>query len=69
MNQLVRENITIQREEYDNNELRELFKENKFKIEIMDEKVGNEVGLVGWFKKRAPYKNERNCFSFLLSSN
>ena len=44
MNQLVRENITIQREEYDNNELRELFKENKFKIEIMDEKVGNEVG-------------------------
>jgi threonyl-tRNA synthetase len=44
MNQLVRENITIQREEYDNNELRELFKENKFKIEIMDEKIGNEVG-------------------------
>ena len=44
MNQLVRENITIQREEYENNELREIFKENKFKIEIMDERVGNEVG-------------------------
>ena len=44
MGQLVRENITIQREEYKNNDLREMFKENKFKIEIMDEKIGNEVG-------------------------
>ena len=44
MGQLVRENITILREEHENNELREIFKENKFKIEIMDEKIGNEVG-------------------------
>ena len=44
MGQLVRENITIQREEHENNDLREMFKENKFKIEIMDEKIGNEIG-------------------------
>ena len=44
MNQLVRENIKINREEYENNELREMFQGNKFKIEIMDEKIGNEVG-------------------------
>jgi len=44
MGQLVRENITIQREEHENNDLREMFKENKFKIEIMDDKIGNEVG-------------------------
>ena len=44
MNQLVRENIKINREEYENNELREMFQKNKFKIEIMDEKIGNEVG-------------------------
>ena len=44
MNQLVRENININREEYENNELREMFQKNKFKIEIMDEKIGNEVG-------------------------
>ena len=44
MNQLVRENIKINREEYKNNELREMFQKNKFKIEIMDEKIGNEVG-------------------------
>ena len=44
MNQFVRENININREEYENNELREMFQKNKFKIEIMDEKIGNEVG-------------------------
>ncbi len=44
MNQLVRDNIKIYREEYSNNELRELFKHNKFKIEIMDEKIGDELG-------------------------
>ncbi len=44
MNQLIRENIKINREEYENNELREMFQKNKFKIEIMDEKIGNEVG-------------------------
>ena len=44
MNQLVRENIVINREEYGNEELREMFSENKFKIEIMDDKIGNEMG-------------------------
>ena len=44
MNQLVRENIKIQREEFENNELREMFQNNKFKIEILDEKIGDEVG-------------------------
>ena len=44
MNQLVRENIVIIREEYGNEELREMFSENKFKIEIMDDKIENEMG-------------------------
>ena len=44
MQQLIRENIKIHREEYENNELREMFQGNKFKIEIMDDKIGNEVG-------------------------
>jgi len=44
MNQLVRENIVINREEYGNEELRDMFSENKFKIEIMDDKIGNEMG-------------------------
>ena len=44
MQQLVRENIKIHREEYENSELREMFQGNKFKIEIMDDKIGNEVG-------------------------
>jgi len=44
MNQLVRENIVINREEYGNEELREMFSGNKFKIEIMDDKIGNEMG-------------------------
>ena len=44
MNQLVRENIVINREDYGNEELREMFSENKFKIEIMDDKIGNEMG-------------------------
>ena len=44
MQQLVRENIKIHREEYENSELREMFQRNKFKIEIMDDKIGNEVG-------------------------
>ena len=44
MQQLIRENIKIHREEYENSELREMFQGNKFKIEIMDDKIGNEVG-------------------------
>jgi threonyl-tRNA synthetase len=44
MNQLIRNNLKIEREEYDNASLREMFSSNKFKIEIMDEKIGQEVG-------------------------
>ena len=44
MQQHVRSNHKIMREEYDNSTLREMFGSNKFKIEIMDDKVGQEVG-------------------------
>ena len=44
MNKLVRENIKIKREEYSNADLRDMFADNKFKIEIMDDKIGNEIG-------------------------
>jgi threonyl-tRNA synthetase len=44
MNKLVRENIKIIREEYSNADLRDMFVDNKFKIEIMDDKIGNEIG-------------------------
>tara|TARA_B110000438_G_scaffold29618_2_gene28745 strand:- start:4997 stop:6982 length:1986 start_codon:yes stop_codon:yes gene_type:complete len=44
MNKLVRENIKIKREEYSNADLRDMFVDNKFKIEIMDDKIGNEIG-------------------------
>ena len=44
MNKLVRENIKIKREEYSNVDLRDMFADNKFKIEIMDDKIGNEIG-------------------------
>ena len=32
------------REEYDNQTLRDMFSENKFKLEIMDDKIGHDVG-------------------------
>ena len=44
MKKLVKENIKIKREEYDNETLRQMFSENKFKIEIMDDKIGHDVG-------------------------
>ena len=44
MKQLSRENIKIKREEYDNQNLRQIFSNNPFKIEIMDEKIGKELG-------------------------
>ena len=43
MNKLIRENIKIVREEHENNVLRDMFADNKFKIEIIDEKIGNEI--------------------------
>jgi threonyl-tRNA synthetase len=44
MNEHVRANHKIIREEFDNAGLREVLADNKFKLEIMDEKIGEEVG-------------------------
>ena len=44
MKKIVKQNITIQREEYNNETLRKMFEDNPFKIEIMDEKIGHDVG-------------------------
>lgn len=44
MKALVKENLTVQREEYDIETLREMFEDNQFKIEIMDEKIGEGSG-------------------------
>ena len=44
MNQHIRSNHTIIREEMNNDSLREMFADNKFKIEIMDDKIGHDVG-------------------------
>ena len=44
MKELVKQNLPIEREEYDNDSLREMFVDNPFKIEIMDDKLGHDVG-------------------------
>ena len=44
MKELVRENLPLIREEHDNATLRGMFKSNPFKLEILDEKLGDEVG-------------------------
>jgi len=44
MKKLVKQNITIQREEYNNETLRKMFANNPFKMEIMDDKIGHDVG-------------------------
>ena len=44
MRKIVKQNILIKREEYDNKELRKIFSENPFKMEIMDDKIGHDVG-------------------------
>ena len=44
MRKIVKQNIPIKREEYDNKKLREMFSENQFKVEIMDDKIGHDVG-------------------------
>ena len=44
MNEHIRANHKIVREEFDNAGLREIIADNKFKLEIMDEKIGDEVG-------------------------
>ena len=44
MKELVKQNITIDREEVDIESLREMFSSNPFKLEIMDDKIGHDVG-------------------------
>ena len=44
MKELVKSNISISREEYNNDKLRSIFRDNKFKLEIMDDKIGHDVG-------------------------
>ena len=43
MNEHIRKNHSIIREEIENEELRRMFSDNKFKIQIMDEKIGDEM--------------------------
>ena len=44
MKDLVKQNIVIEREELDNDSLRDMFSSNPFKLEIMDDKIGHDVG-------------------------
>jgi len=44
MRELVKSNLAIEREEHDNESLREMFGANPFKMEIMDDKIGHDVG-------------------------
>ena len=44
MRELVKANIAIEREDHDNDSLREMFGTNPFKLEIMDDKIGHDVG-------------------------
>ncbi len=44
MKKYVKRNIKIEREEYDNKTLRQMFSENQFKMEIMDDKIGHDIG-------------------------
>ncbi|MFL2493539.1 MAG: threonine--tRNA ligase [Candidatus Thalassarchaeum sp.] len=44
MNEHVRANHALLREEHDNESLREMFASNQFKVEIMDDNIGHDVG-------------------------
>lgn len=44
MKELVKKNLSIIKEEHDNTTLRKMFSKNQFKIEIIDEKIGQEIG-------------------------
>jgi threonyl-tRNA synthetase len=44
MREIMKQNQPISREEHDNESLREIFIDNQFKIEIIDEKIGHETG-------------------------
>jgi len=44
MKELVKQNLPMEREEHGNDSLREMFASNPFKLEIMDDKIGGDVG-------------------------
>jgi len=44
MKKIIKQRIEIQREEHSNEVIREMFSNNKFKMEILDEKVGQDDG-------------------------
>ena len=44
MHEHIRANHTLTREEHDNETLRDMFAKNPFKIEIMNDKIGMDVG-------------------------
>ncbi|MGY8691783.1 MAG: threonine--tRNA ligase [Candidatus Poseidoniales archaeon] len=44
MREIMKQNQPISREEHNNESLREIFIDNQFKIEIIDEKIGHETG-------------------------
>lgn len=44
MREIMKKNLPIVREEHTNDSLRKMFGGNKFKTEIMDDKIGHEVG-------------------------
>ena len=44
MKKIVKQNLPIERQEHNNETLRKMFSDNSFKMEIMDDKIGQEVG-------------------------
>ncbi len=44
MKELVKQNLAIEREDLSNESLREMFAPNQFKLEILDDKIGHDVG-------------------------
>ena len=44
MKKLAKQNLKIEREEHGNTKLRKMFSQNQFKAEIMDDKIGHDVG-------------------------
>lgn len=44
MREIMKKNQPISREEHNNESLREIFIDNQFKLEIIDEKIGHEIG-------------------------
>ncbi|MCH2420750.1 MAG: threonine--tRNA ligase [Candidatus Poseidoniia archaeon] len=44
MKKLAKQNLKIEREEHGNTKLRKMFSQNQFKTEIMDDKIGHDVG-------------------------